>query len=440
MRQRRVLRSFSMGKSKTKVAVLVYLCGMVAIHAGLFWQARELIRKGYPDFTIYYCAGTMVRRGWGHELYNSAAQFKVQQEFAPDVAIRLDALPYNHPSFEALFFVPFTYFSYLPAFVLWDLVNVVALIAIPFLVRGHVPELQRYPWPLWILASLAFFPIFFTLLQGQDSIMLLLFYTLAFVCLKKNAEALAGGCLALGLFKPHLVLPFVFLWLMRSGKKILYGFLPAAAALGLVSLATVGTTGLMSYPSYVLRLERTMARGAIVPSDMPNLRGVIYVLAHDRFYSAGVAIVLSCGILLLAAWQCRSRESAPALFCWKFSLAIVTTIVISYHCLGYDLSMLFLPIALITAKLQDPGILRGWPRVLVLSGVTLLFFSPLQLFVLLRGNHLAVIGWAVILLLSGIAGQIWWETRCADPSSTRRGSFLGGNGDRKSELGTGTIV
>jgi hypothetical protein len=429
-----------MGKFKTKVAVLVYLCGMVAIHVGLFWQARELVRKGYPDFTIYYGAATMLRRGLRHELYNSAAQYKVQQEFAPDVAIRLDALPYNHPPFEALFFVPFTYFSYLPAFVLWDLVNVGALIAIPFLVRGHVPELQRYPWPLWILASLAFFPIFFTLLQGQDSIMLLLFYSLAFVCLKKHAEALAGGCLALGLFKPHLVLPFVFLWLMRSGKKILYGFVPAAAALGLVSAGIVGVTGLMSYPSYVLRLEKTMARGAIMPSDMPNLRGVVYVLAHERFYSAWVAIVLSGGILLLAVWQCRSKEVTPGLFCWKFSLAIVTTIVISYHCLGYDLSIVFLPIALIIAKLQDPGNLRGWPRVLILSGVALLFLSPLQLVVLLRGNRLAVIGWAVLLLLSGIVVQIWLQTRCGDSSSARRGSFLGGNGDRKPELGTGTIA
>ena len=121
-------------------------------------------------------------------------------------------------------------------------------------------------------------------------------------------------------------------------------------------------------------------------------------------------------------------------------MAIVTTIVISYHCLGYDLSIVFLPIALIIAKLQDPGNLRGWPRVLILSGVALLFLSPLQLVVLLRGNRLAVIGWAVLLLLSGIVVQIWLQTRCGDSSSARRGSFLGGNGDRKPELGTGTIA
>lgn len=411
-----------MEKSPKKIAVFMYLCAMVVIHAGFFWRARDLVRKGYPDFTIYYSAGMMVRRGLGHELYNNVAQYQLQRELAPDVTIRQDALPFNHPPFEALVFVPFACFSYLPAFVLWDCLNVGILISIPFFLRAQVPELQQYSWPLWVLTSLALFPIVLTLLQGQDSILLLLVYTLAFVCLKKDAEALAGGFLALGLFKPHLILPFVFLWLMRDGKKILYGFLPTAAALTIVSLAIVGARGFLSYPAYVLQLEKTMAGGAIRPSDMPNLHGVIYTLGHTP-YSGFITIALSCGILVLAAWLCRKKEPAPELFCWKFSLAIGTTIVISYHCLGYDLSILFLPIALIVAKLDDPT-LRGWPRGLIFIGLALLFFSPLEVFLLTHGNRLGIIGWAVLLLLGGIALQTWTQTASSNSRPTTPGGFL----------------
>jgi hypothetical protein len=429
-----------MGKFETKIAVLIYLCGMVVVHAVVFWHARELIRKGYADFTIYYSAATMVRRGLGHELYNNIAQYKVQREFAPDVATRLDALPFNHPSFEALFFVPFTYLSYLPAFIVWALMNLGVLMVLPFLIRAYMPELQKYPWPLWLLVSLAFFPIFFTLLQGQDAIVLLLLYALALVFLKRNSEALAGGVLAIGLFKPHLIVPFVFLWVLRSGARILYGFLPGAAALALISTAIVGLPGLLSYPRYVLSLEKTMARGAILPSDMPNVRGVIYVLSHGRLQHATVAIAVSCAILLLAAWQLRIKEGAPDLFCWKFALAIVATVLVSYHCLGYDLTVLLLPILLIVSKLRHAGAVSAWPRALMLSGIGPLFFSPLQVFLLLRGNRLAVVGCAVLLLFSGIVAQIWFETGNGDSPPPSCVGLFGDKADCKSQLNSGTIV
>lgn len=390
--------------------VLTYLVAMVIVHGSLFWEARESIRKGYPDFTIYYCAGTMVRTGLRHQLYDSRVQYQVQQAFAPDVAIRLDALPFNHPPFEALFFVPLSYLPYLPAFILWDTVNLAMLIAVPLLVQSQVATLRGYAWPIWVLVSLAFFPTFFTLLQGQDSILLLLFYTLAFVCLKKKSEALAGCWLGLGLFKPHLVLPFVFLWVMRSGKRILYGFLPAAAALTLISLAVVGVSQMIAYPRYVWRLEQTMASGAIMPSDMPNLRGVMYVLFFGSPHSVVLTIALSLGILLFAAWQCRTSESSDLLE-WKFCLAAVATVAVGYHCLAYDLSILLLPIALVAASLSHRGgDLQAWPRALILLALALLFLSPLQLFLLLRANRLALVGFAVLLLLGGVSGQVWLRT------------------------------
>ena len=394
--------------SKAKIAALICLSGMLALHAALFWHEKDLVRRGYSDFTIYYGAATMVRRGLGGELYNEVAQYKIQREFAPDVPIREAALPFNHPPFEALLFVLFTYLSYVPAFVSWDLVNLAILSALPFLIRRHVPELQKYPWPLWMLASLGFFPIFFTLLQGQDSILLLLLYTLAFVCLKNKAETLAGGCLALGLFKPHLILPFVLVWVLRGGKKMLYGFLATAAALVLVSLGIVGIRGFVSYPSYVLHLEKTMAGGAIKPSEMPNLRGMVYLLLNRHPHiDVAATVLLSCTILVVAVMLCRRGESAPDLFYWKFALAMVTSSFVSYHCLGYDLCILLLPIALIGAVLSYLDTL--WPQALafILAGVAVLFFSPLQL--LLIAHHAALMGWAVLLLLSGILMQIWFR-------------------------------
>ena len=398
-----------MKPSKLKFAVFAYLAGMVAIHAAMFWSVRESVRKGYSDFAIYYGAGSMVRQGLGRQLYDHSAQFKIQREFSPEVAIRLGPLPYNHPPFEAIWFVPFTYAPYASAFALWDIANLAMLVALPFLLLPHLRHLQEYSWPLWVLAGLGFFPIFVALLQGQDSILLLLLYVLAFVCLKKNCDALAGGWLALGLFKPHLVLPFVFLLLVQGRKKLWYGFLPVAVVLALVSVAIVGWEGMASYPHYVVHLEDTMAGGAILPSDMPNLRGVLALLFHSGFSVAVFDLVLSTGVFVFAAWQCRVVGSEH-LFTLQFCLAMVATILVSYHLLVYDLSLLTLPLLLLANQFLGEGGLRTWPRVLMIAAVALLFFSP-GLILLMRISRLAWMGWSAVLLMGGIAGEISWRTR-----------------------------
>ncbi len=406
-----------MQAAKLKSAVVLYLAGMVMIHVAVVWSVREQIRKGYSDFSIYYCAGTIVRKGMGHQLYDSVTQFKVQREFSPEVAIRLDALPYNHPPFEAVLFAPFTYVSYPAAFALWDLANMAMLFALPFLLRPHLPQLQNYPWPVWLLTSLAFFPIFFALLQGQDAILLLLLYTLAFISLKSGRDVLAGGWLALGLFKPHFILPLLFLLLVQGRKKVLYGFLPVAAILTFVSISIVGWEGILSYPRYVLHLEDTMARGAIMPSDMPNLRGILYLLLGGDSHAGAVALVLSVVVLLYAAWRCRAGTN---LFDLKFSLGAVATVLVSYHGLGYDLSMLLLSIFLLANELLGKPTVHGWPDLLTITAIAVLFFSPLQLLLLMRGNRLGLEGWAFCCCCAASAGKISLRSRAGATSVSGR--------------------
>jgi Glycosyltransferase family 87 len=392
--------------SKLKFAVFAYLASMVAIHAAIFWSLRDSLRKGYSDFVIYYCAGTMVRQGLGHQLYDDTMQFKVQREFSPEVAIRQDALPYNHPPFEAALFVPFTYTSYPSAFVLWDLANLGMLITLPFLLRPHLPQLQNYPWPLWLLTSLAFFPIFAALLQGQDAILLLGLYALAFVGLKRNRDGLAGGWLALGLFKPHLVLPLILLLLVQGRKKILYGFLPIATVLALISTAIVGKERMLLYPSYVANLEGNLARGAIIPSDMPNLRGALNILFPGISHIVPVVLVISLGVFLYAAWKCRNRS----LFDLNFSLVALTTVLVSYHAMIYDLSLLMVPVLLLANELLAKGKFHGYRSVLMTSAMAIFFFAPLQLVLSMRDHRSAVMGWVLLLWLSGIAAEISFRT------------------------------
>src|SRR5437763_1301142 len=135
---------------KSKKLLVWYFAAMTCLHGFLIWNAAGLIQKGYPDFTHMYAAGKIVRYGLGYRLYDEATQYRVQQEFASGVSIRHGALPYNHPPYEALIFVPLSYLPYLSAFVLWDVLGLVILVYLPYLLRPHVSLLETASPPFWV--------------------------------------------------------------------------------------------------------------------------------------------------------------------------------------------------------------------------------------------------------------------------------------------------
>ena len=385
-----------MASPRTKLTV--WLAAMVLIHLWLLSRVRARLEEGYPDFAIFYTAGMIVRSGAGTHLYDSRLQFEIQRQFAPLVDIRQGPLPFNHLPFEAVIFLPFAFLSYLRAYLVWICINLLILVLVIALMRASLPRLfEEYPWYLWIFGCLGFFPIFIALIQGQDVILLLLFYALAFTALSDDREFAAGCWLALGLVKPQLVLPAIFVLLLQKRKRIGLGFLSVAALLAVVSVAVVGWRAFLKYPAYVWSLELSLGRAAIAPSVMPNIRGLVCDLSQQ---SAGkfvliIAIALSLlGLIFAAAgWNRTELPNAPNL---RFSLVIIATILASYHAYVYDLSLLIFPILWISEYVAAND-LRGSNRTTLLGPVLILFCSPFYLLLLLRIDHFSAM--ALVLAL-----------------------------------------
>ncbi|MFY9744225.1 MAG: hypothetical protein WAK21_19655, partial [Candidatus Sulfotelmatobacter sp.] len=85
---------------------------------------RQRIARAYPDFTILYTAGKLLREGAGGQLYGPQAQLRVQEKLA-EIPHRRGPLPYNHPPFEGLIFVPLALLPYGWAFTAWDVLSLV---------------------------------------------------------------------------------------------------------------------------------------------------------------------------------------------------------------------------------------------------------------------------------------------------------------------------
>ena len=150
-----------------------------------------------------------------------------------------------------------------------------------------------------------------------------------------------------------------------------------------------------------------------MPSDMPNLRGALYLLASKMPGFDVLALALSAVVFFGAAWILRSQDDRvnQQTDDLKFAFAVFATVLVSYHGLGYDLCILALPVLLIVGSLKDGTFGNAWSRPAIIASLVVLLFSPLQLVLLMRYNHLAVLGWAVLLCFVGLAGELRSRSR-----------------------------
>ncbi len=403
-----------MSRSRLKAWIAVLIVGMLCIHGVLFWKARVLVRQGYPDFTIFYTAGKMLREGQGPRLYDGALQYEVQQTFAAGVRIRKGPLPYNHPPFEALIFEPLASLDYPRAYLVWSAINLAILGFLPFLLRRYIPVLEQYPLFIWLLVLLGFFPVLVALLQGQDVILLLLLNALTFTALKRNADTLAGCWLGLSVFKFQLIVPLVLILLCWRRTRVVQGFVVIAAVMAAISVAITGWAGALRYPWYVLHFEKFMERGGIAV-DMPNLRGLLEGWPFSGFSGARViTIALSIGLLLWVSVKGRNRTHSSQRFDLtldlefdlQFSLAMVAAVLASYHAFPYDLSLLVIPVLLLVNYAIDTASLqryRNWPLMLP---VGLLFLTPIYMLLWIRLDHFNLFATVLLLWTWGIAREI----------------------------------
>ena len=358
---------------------IVCLLGFAALNAGMVWQVRESIAEGYGDFASFYTAGQIVRSGQSARLYDPGLQWKIQQHFASKVKIRQGPFPYVRPPFEALLFLPFTYLSYPVACGLWMVLQIALLLAVPivlFPVLGQGFDLRTYA--VEVLGCLAFFPVGFCLIQGQDSVLLLLILSVALGFLLRGAELRTGAVLGLGLFKFHLVIPLIAILLLQRKWRAGVGFAAVGVVLVGISLMMVGWGGLLIYPKYLWELNQAPGLGMVKPPSMPNVRGLLTAFPGGGMLSSSAnwflaGLVVAGVIFASRSWRGAGRTATMA----GFSSWIAVTLATSYYANSYDLTLLLIPLLLLGKKFWGSGEFFGWPRILFLGSASLLLCTPL---------------------------------------------------------------
>jgi hypothetical protein len=354
------------------------LFGVVVLLTAVFDGARRF------DFSSFYTAGVIIRQGNGPKLYDLGEQAQIERQLFH----RENPLIYLHPPFEALGFAALARLSYVQAYVLWGAINVLLWLFFQHLQRPYTPIPRnsiRYFW----LCSL-FFPFWVALFQGQTSVLLLLLFSLTFVCLKRGQDFRAGVFLGLGLGKFALVLPFALICLLRSKWRLMAGFAVAASSLGILSLIAVGPAGVRSYTNLLIDtvrnpdnpIYRTINAGA-----MPNVKGVFVTLLGGRLSTAYISVLaaaVSAPLVFFVAWRWRQEDKGRGRNTTglMFAAALVVSLITAPYLFMSDLTLMLLAVLLVIGS--SPWSEKSGQRVVLTAIMVMLYCPPLYVLLLER--------------------------------------------------------
>jgi len=383
-----------------RIAVLLIALICVAAQAALLYSLREQIRKGAADFIDLYTGGRIVAAGHASRLYDLPYQAQIEATAAGRSNSNY-ILPFVHPPFFAVWLAPIGFMPYPAAYYVWWIGNQcffwLSLLVIDRVLGGDTLGPARVA-----CAGLLFLPVTIAFWQGQDSILSLFLFSLAYLLLSRGRAGLAGAVLGLAAFKPQLALLMLLLLLFtwRGKLRLAIGFIASCAAQVAIAIAVLGWPLVAGYPKALASITSTYDEAHFHPDSMPNLWGLLHLLLAGHMplkALTAVNIVLSALLLLGTILALRSRNARMQPENLRYGLAAAAAFLTAYHGHFHDMSVLLLPLLFawnwLAAKRP-----HGWNWRLLLLSVAVPF------------SGLLIAGFAARLLppLFACAGLFFW--------------------------------
>ncbi|WP_263366777.1 glycosyltransferase family 87 protein [Edaphobacter bradus] len=307
---------------------------LLGIVAGFCWFALLVFsHTATLDFSALYAAGGLIVEGHRRQLFDLATQAEFQRRVLGMPA----PLPFLHLAYEALIFAPLALLPFRLALWVWRLMCLAMLVG-SCRSLGEVFYARRRDIAL---LALALFPVALAIVQGQDSVLLLLLFSGALVAVERRKDGLGGALLGCALFKPQLVLPLAVILVLKRGARFAWGLLAACVACVLLSLAITGMRGWHEMVD-LMRYAGSAAGEEIGATSWarPNLRGLLDLLGMNAKTTVELAVALSAILLLAVAWRLRNCSDARSLFPPMIALTLIVSLNVNLH----DFTLLLIPV------------------------------------------------------------------------------------------------
>ncbi len=323
-------------------ANLFFGVSLVAIIAWIALSHHGFDVAGKPlgtDFVSFWTASNLALEGAPTDAYNVAAHWREQTAlFGRDIGYTAFFYP---PTF-LLLCLPLAIAPYFVALALWLATTLAAYVVVIW----EIGERR-----IGYVAILAFPAVLMTLGHGQNALLTTALFG-GGVLLLDRRPALAGALLGALIIKPHLGLLIPFALIAARRWRSLFGAI--GSALGLCAMATLafGAEIWRAFLAASPLAGEALSRDLIGDEKMVSIFAALRLLGAPTGAAYGVqalaALMLAASFFWLSQRAQRSAAQGPYL--------VAATLLASPFLLDYDLTLLAVPLAWLTAQ----GLARGF--------------------------------------------------------------------------------
>lgn len=323
--------------------IIVILLGGIYLFLWLI-QIRTPAISSTADFIAFYAAGEIARQEDASQVYDIQKQYQVEKTVINHPIDFDETYPFNHLPFLIPVLQSITSENYIASFTRWALILVAITISGILILLNSLNHFSQKEKVIVGSGLFLFFPSTISIIQGQDSAILLLGVSLWMDGLIKKNNAKAGLGLALATVRPHiaLMLALPFFW---KERKIFLWFLAGSSLLSVFSIFLIGIDGTIDFIN-ILMLSSSGNGFQMHPAAMFNIVGLIaratQNIAPKTLEILGWALFLLGIIALSIVWKISDKLDERHII-----IAILTSIVAAPHLHYHDLVLLLIPIVTI---------------------------------------------------------------------------------------------
>jgi hypothetical protein len=321
--------------------IIILICGLFA-NVNILNNYRNVESDFVPD----YIAATSLRGGgslYGEHIKN------LEKEM-----LGFNGPPNFHPPFNALLYLPLSFFYYNTAFILLSVISIVFLFWInQFIVR----ELKLgSEWFLNLMCfTLLWYPVFNCLGSGQSSMIITFCLIIGWFSLRHSREYVSGLFFAIAtLIKLFPGLVLLYLLISKNWRAlfamiffIVIGLSLTAFIVGFDDMKTYAITTVArdvdDFRGYVLN----HSIGGIVSRLFGKQMGWFEPLVELPHIASLLIILLSIGVLVYTILKLREMAEKKECSDYAFGLTLVTMLLLSPITWSHIFPVLILPLGLL---------------------------------------------------------------------------------------------
>lgn len=334
-----------------RLFILVALTSLAVVY-GVIWarMITDNAQRTGTDFIAFYAGGRVSQQHGFDKAYDIQLQKQVQEEQVGFELADQQVLLYNHLPFLLPVLWLWMSDNYVLSFFSWTFWSLGCYVLALTLAVKLLPS--ALPDPISKMAywggGLLFFPVFISLLQGQDTAILFLGVSLWLVGLVSGQHWLAGLGLGLTSIRPHVALLLAIPFAFRQQKVFIWA-LGFGGLLALFSIWLIGLDGTQQFIN-ILLISASGEWFGMNEKDMYNLIGIFFRLFPQADH----------GVMRAAAWGVYILTIGGLSIAWKNSpgidnrltgIALILAVLVAPHLHYHDLAVLWFPLLFVAQAL-----------------------------------------------------------------------------------------